>query len=281
MADLRWQVSEVGSAGSQQFAIVEETYLGFAAVRLMGSSARLTNLPIHGTNVSKGETVVVDFSAETPYVRPLMTIPDLASSPAIPLENIVNDDPIELRGITTAKVTTSNELSFVSNAFTGGISRIVPFDKVLWDPEEMLFTSSQGIYKGTDFTHGFLIHDAGTYIINSTFQVISSIAVSERIWIEASFIELNAFPHVLPGGRQSRHRSSNGVFTFSLSFMMRLRAGDVISVSLRAVTQPGMSFMTYTMPLDPNGKYPYLEIWKVSSRSSGVYSEFISGLNLQ
>lgn len=281
MADLRWQVSEVGSAGSQQFAIVEETYLGFAAVRLMGSSARLTNLPIHGTNVSAGETVVVDFSAETPYVRPLMTIPDLASSPAIPLENIVNDGPIELRGITTAKVTISAPVSFVTNFLSGSLFEIIPFDKVIWDPEEMLYTSSQGIYKGEDFTHGFLIHDAGTYIINSTFQVISSIPVQERVWIEAGIQELNAFPHELPGGIISRYRRSNGVFTFSLSCMMRFRAGDVISVWVIAITQPGMSFMEYTIPLDPNGKFPYLEIWKLSSRSSGAYSELISGLNLQ
>lgn len=68
---LRRRVRQTHRSGVYTYAVVESVILGYATVRLAGSGARMTSLPVIGKAVAVGDTVVVDSSAGgRPVVRP-------------------------------------------------------------------------------------------------------------------------------------------------------------------------------------------------------------------
>lgn len=70
--NLRRDVRKAIQRGSSVYATVEEYKLGYATVRLAKNGARLTNLSTQGAIVTRGDQVIVDYSAGVkPVVRPL------------------------------------------------------------------------------------------------------------------------------------------------------------------------------------------------------------------
>jgi hypothetical protein len=80
------------------YAMVEESNLGLATVRLGGTGSRMTNLSTVGGQVQAGDTVIVDWSAGVdPIVRPLF----LADEEEIQLGLSVPESPVDDEDIST------------------------------------------------------------------------------------------------------------------------------------------------------------------------------------
>lgn len=74
---LRRNIRQAQQAGVYSYAILEAYNLGLATVRLAKNGARLSNLPVTGSQLNIGDVVIVDYSSGTPpTVRPVTVIPD-------------------------------------------------------------------------------------------------------------------------------------------------------------------------------------------------------------
>lgn len=103
---IRRTVRKALQTGTTMYAIVEESNLGLASVRLGGIGSRMTNLSTVGGQVEVGDTVIVDWSAGVnPIVRPLF------------LEEEEEIPPAKSRGETMIE---EEDISTFQDSFTGG-----------------------------------------------------------------------------------------------------------------------------------------------------------------
>lgn len=77
-SNIRRLVRQTQRSPGEVFARVEALIFGMATVRIGGGGARLTNLPVMGGTINVGDTVLVDYSSETPTVRPIGVATELA-----------------------------------------------------------------------------------------------------------------------------------------------------------------------------------------------------------
>lgn len=82
MSIIKRQVRQAHQSGVFVYATVEELNLGLATVRLISTGARLTNLPVIGGEIVKGQRVIIDYASGTsPRVRAVQV--PLAESPSV------------------------------------------------------------------------------------------------------------------------------------------------------------------------------------------------------
>lgn len=119
--------------GATVHAKVEEVHFRKATIKLVGSSQRMTNIPIYGDqNIVPGDEVVVDYSGETPYVRTTI-------KPEYPDENLTAAEEPEstvnfVKGFVALKVGLTGNKSFTDTfSYAGYTWRPVKFDKIFYD----------------------------------------------------------------------------------------------------------------------------------------------------
>lgn len=93
---LRQVFRETARTGNYEIATVEQSALGVATVLVPGSNRRYTNLPVIGTPVVAGDTVIIDFSSDGPsvYLKQDKGEPDqpnLALAQAVPPHDYIED----------------------------------------------------------------------------------------------------------------------------------------------------------------------------------------------
>lgn len=91
---VRRPIRKAMQTGTTMYALVEESNLGLATVRLGGLGARMTNLSTVGGQVQAGDTVIVDWSAGVdPIVRPLFVEeePEVELGISVP-ETLIDDE---------------------------------------------------------------------------------------------------------------------------------------------------------------------------------------------
>jgi hypothetical protein len=123
--------------GSKVYGVVELSMLGKATIKLVGSSQRLTNLPIFGENVLTGDMVIIDYSAEgRPYVR--MAIPQVERS-APPIDIIDKGTGAGAEdGFVAGKVMLTGNTTFTDTVAGDTITWIpINFDLLLYDTDDI------------------------------------------------------------------------------------------------------------------------------------------------
>lgn len=163
---LKQQVKKTKTRSSQMYAIVEMATLGRATVVLLGSSQRMTNLPVYGKSVTTGDKVVVDYSSEgIPYVRVAIQYDDEVDQEPLVILNealVDNND-----GFMAGKVILTSDNVF-SGSIVGDTFSWTPilFDKVLYD-NLYLWNNTAGYFSNMP---------TGQYLVNVNlgFQVYSN-----------------------------------------------------------------------------------------------------------
>ena len=64
-------VKRTHDSGSWTYGVVEGIGINTATIRLMPAGTRLTNLPIAGSRIKVGDTVMVDYASGKPIIRPI------------------------------------------------------------------------------------------------------------------------------------------------------------------------------------------------------------------
>lgn len=131
--NLLQQIKGTKTRGAQVHAVVEMALMGRATVILVGSQKRMTNLPVYGKEVSSGDKVIIDYSAEgQPYVRSSIEYED-AEDPGI--EVIFHDAPVDSNdGFVAGKAGLAANRVF-SDTIAGDTFTWIPiiFDNILYD----------------------------------------------------------------------------------------------------------------------------------------------------
>lgn len=176
------------------YATVEGVAMGKATVRLATNGARLTNCPILGAEVSIGERVVVDYSAEgQPVVRPY-TIPgtELIEETEDEPEAEEQDSEFVYCKYTVSDAEINNptvkanigyspwylEPGFICGSWLGAyryktnFDNVVPWDEAIYESTEILDRNYAGVLDTYNpGKKGFIRLPKGSYFINVTVGI--------------------------------------------------------------------------------------------------------------
>jgi hypothetical protein len=148
---------QVETPGKLYATVEEYSPFGTATVRLAENGARLSNLAVHGQPVEAGQRVIVDYSSEKPYVRPLTVIAD--DDQVIATGDKIDEDepPDFIYGRYTMSDSSAASVYNVGGYAGQNIYWTPPFDETIVVPE--------GISRvGNDFQ----VEHGGKYFVTAT-----------------------------------------------------------------------------------------------------------------
>lgn len=303
--NLRREFRSQLTRGAYVFATVEGVSMGKATVRLANNGARLTNCPILGANVSIGERVVVDYSAEgKPIVRPYTIY--------IEQEEIVEQEEEKEPKESTfcyAKYTISDEElanpsmrvyvsdaapfyyadpGYAAGSFSGqyryqeNFVNYIPFDEPIVDT--IGIRNTNWIYTSNPKSKGVFVPPRGSYWFNLTFALnirtndLTLIGAYANLWCQVLGVEPDTgYNNNVKVSRREHH------VIFQSSFCAKwekyqnqtIRVGSILdSVGNNIYTNPStywlpdLSRVTYMEIAKVEGKYPILEMYKIADMGS-------------
>ena len=187
---LRQLVKQTKTRASQVYATVESAVLGKATVILVGSSQRITNLPVYGKEVSAGDTVVIDYSSEgIPYCRAPIQYQEDAALPTRVIVNEADVDPYD--GFVACKVGLLSNRTFVDTVVgdTFTWTKII-FDDVKYD-NRSLWNHTYG-YCGELPTGQYMVN------VNLGFYGVTGIFAVQVLYYDTSDYDIDPVPFRTP-----------------------------------------------------------------------------------
>ncbi len=255
------------------FATVEEFNRGHATVRLAEKGARMTNIPVLTATVEPGERVILDYSAEgQPYVRPLTALPTIPDE----LDDAISGpEGYEDTGLIACRLSKRSPMTFpIYWVYGWGVTpsrKAMNWDTVEWETQPGLCQWIDSSYKEG---YVFVAPEDGKYIyrwaigVNQcgyTYGSGNILAQSYLIYSTGiNFFDLGGMCHTRFGGAPWTD-GPPGAETYVVggTGIAHLAEGWTVGISLDIEPGGMVSRPNATVPVS-QGRYPILDIWKVS-----------------
>lgn len=278
---LRREIRRTKTSG-KTYARVESVIMHKATVTLIGSSNKLTNLPIYGSNVNVGDTVIVEYpTSGQPYIRAItinpkqnslpegdvdISFPEITEnySPAYSDEEIVQESD----DMVIVQATTAGHKEMITTYNAGADSwkaEVVVFDTAVYD--------QKGLLNPTNGHIGIL--EPGPYLVDLTLGVSYDVQVADVIEKIQVFLlredgsgtySSSGFLGSISQGIQNVEGKTD-IHVIHSTFPIRIsKAGMSISAAITMVLAERDAPWTL---LKSGRKYPQITVWKMADHAVG------------